>query len=112
VAGKTREHIRPLPGIPEADILVRLETDRRALVGYAVVLRVFEHGRHRQVRLYDYVRAHREHHLHRYTRNGLKQTLPEVLRHPTVQEGFDSAVGQIRVTATEMIDSWRRQSDQ
>jgi hypothetical protein len=108
--GKTREHIRPLPGIPGADLLVRLETERNELVAYAVVLRVFEQGQPRPVRLYDYVPAHGAHHLHRYTRTGAKQQPPEVLRHPTVQRGFDSAIDQIRASADEMIESWRRQS--
>jgi len=81
-------------------------------LGYAVVLRIFERGAHRPVRLYDYIPAHGEHHLHRYTREGAKQQPTEVLRYATVQEDFDAAVGQIRDTANEMIDSWRRQSNQ
>ena len=58
MAVKSREHVRPIPGVLvcDADILVRLETDRRRLVGYAVVLRVFEAGEYRSVRLSDYVR--------------------------------------------------------
>ncbi len=108
--GKTREHIRPLPNLPGADVLVRLETQRGELVAYAVVLRIFERGRSRPVRLYDYVPAHGEHHMHRYTRAGTKRQPPEVLGHPTVQQGFDSAIQQIRASASEMIDSWQRQS--
>jgi len=100
-----------LPGVPNADLLVRLGTRGPELIAYAVVLRVFERGMHRTVRLYDYVPVHDDHHLHRYTRGGAKQQPPEVLHHPTVQDGFDSAVRQIRATANEMIDSWRRQSD-
>ena len=106
---KSREHVRPLPGIPDADILVRLETEHRQLIGYAVVLRVFESGRPIAVRTYDYVPAHGEHHLHRYTREGAKRQPPEVLPYPTIQAGFDEAVKQLRATANEIIDSWRRQ---
>jgi hypothetical protein len=53
MAVKSRGHVRPIPGVLvcDADILVRLETDRRRLVGYAVVLRVFEAGEYRSVRL-------------------------------------------------------------
>lgn len=40
----------------------------------------------------------------------LQPAKPVRLR-PTVQEGFDYAIGQIRASADEMIDSWRRQSD-
>ena len=108
---RSREHVRRVPGVSDADILVRLETERRRLVGYAVVLRVFEGGSYRPVRLYDYVPAHGTHHLHRYTRGGDKQP-PEVVQHPTIQEGFDAAVRQIRASAGEMIESWRRQRDQ
>ncbi len=106
---KSREHVRPLPGIPEADILVRLETERRQLAGYAVVLRVYEDGRHKAVRMYDYVPAHGEHHMHRYTREGVKRQPPEVLTYASIQAGFDAAVQQIRATAREMIESWRRE---
>jgi hypothetical protein len=35
-----------------------------------------------------------------------------VLPHATIQDGFGAAIRQIRATATEMIDSWQRQSDQ
>jgi hypothetical protein len=108
--GKIREHVRPLPGIQDADIQVRLQTQRGELVAYAVVLRVFERGKHHPVRLYDYVPAHEEHHLHRYTPTGTKQKPPDVLHHPTVQRGFDDAIGQIRASAAGMIDSWRRQN--
>jgi hypothetical protein len=111
VANTSREHIRPLPGVPDADILVRLETAHRRLIAYAVVLRIYEQGEHRAVRLYDYVPAHGDHHLHRYTREGAKQQPPEVLIYPTVQEGFDAAILQIRTSANGMIDSWRRQND-
>lgn len=65
MAVKSREHVRPILGVRDADTLVRLETDRRRLVGSAVVLRVFEAGEYRSVRLYDYVAAHGEHHTHR-----------------------------------------------
>jgi hypothetical protein len=105
-----REHVRPLPGLPDADVLVRLQTDRSELIGYAVVLRVFERGRPVSVRLYDYLPAHEEHHLHRYTRGGVKQQPPQALGYPTVQAGFDAAIAQIRASGSEMIDSWRRQS--
>jgi hypothetical protein len=106
---KSREHVRPIPGVRNADILVRLETDRRRLVGYAVVLRVFEAGAFLSVRLFDYVPAHGEHHMHRYTREGAKRQPPEVLNYASIQEGFNAAVQQIRATASEMIDSWQRQ---
>jgi hypothetical protein len=109
---KSREHVRPIPGIPDADILVRMETERRGLVGYAVVLRVFEAGEFLPVRLYDYVPAHGEHHMHRYTRAGAKRQPPEVLEYSSIQEGFNAAVQQVRATASEMIDSWRRQRAQ
>jgi len=112
VPAKSREHVRPLPGVPGADILVRLETERRTLLGYAIVVRIFERGAHRPVRLYDYIPAHGEHHLHRYTREGAKRQPPEIQSYATVQDGLDAAVGQIRASANEMIDSWRRQSDQ
>jgi hypothetical protein len=109
---KIREHVRPIPGVREADILVRLETERRRLVGYAVVLRAYEDGRFLSVRLYDYIPAHGAHHMHRYTREGVKQQPPEIFQYATLQEGFDAAVQQIKATAAEMIDSWRRQKDQ
>jgi hypothetical protein len=92
VAVKSREHVRPIPGVRDADILVRLETDRRRLVGYAVVLRVFEAGEYRSVRLYDYVPVHGEHHMHRYTREGSKPQPPGVFQHASIQEGFNAAV--------------------
>ena len=109
---KSREHVRPIPGISDADILVRLNTDRRQLVGYAVVLRIHESLRTLSVRLYDYVPAHGVHHMHRYTRKGVKQQPPEVLHYASIQEGFNSAIQQIRASASEMIDSWRRQKTQ
>jgi hypothetical protein len=109
VAVRSREHVRPIPGIRNADILVRLETDRRRLVGYAVVLRVFEAGEFLSVRVYDYIPAHGEHHMHRYTREGAKRQPPEVLQYGSIQDGFNAAVKQIRATASEMIESWRRQ---
>ena len=112
MAARIREHVRPIPGVRDADILVRLETERRRLVAYAVVLRVFEGGRFVSVRLYDYVRPHGEHHMHRYTRSGAKRQPTEVLQYASVQEGFNAAVQQIRSSAGEMIDSWRRQKDQ
>lgn len=104
----SREHIRPLSGIAGADILVRLETERGELRAYAVVLRVFQRGAHRPVRLYDYVPAHAEHHLHRYSREGIKQQPPEVLPYSSVQGGFDAAIQEIRERAEQLIDSWQR----
>jgi hypothetical protein len=108
VSPVSREHVRPLPGVTDADILVRLETERGQLRGYAVVLRVFEGRAHRLVRLYDYVPAHAEHHLHRYSREGIKQQPPEVLPYSSVQEGFNAAIQEIRERAKQLIDSWRR----
>jgi hypothetical protein len=76
------------------------------------VLRVFEASEYRTVRLYDYVPAHGEHHMHRYTREGAKRQPPELLQYTSVQEGFNAAMQQVRATASEMIDSWRRQRAQ
>jgi hypothetical protein len=112
VPAKIREHVRPISGLRDADILVRLETQRRRLIGYAVVLRVYEDGKFLSVRLYDYIPAHGAHHMHRYTRGGAKRQPPQVLHYASVQEGFNAAVQQIRSSASEMIDSWRRQNDQ
>lgn len=97
--------------MPGADILVRLEVERGQLLGYAVALRVYESRRFITVRLYDCVAAHEEHHMHRYTRGGSKRQPPEVLPYATVQEGFDAAVQQLRASAAEIIESWRRQKD-
>jgi hypothetical protein len=97
--------------VAEADVLVRLETDGGRLVAYAVALRVYERSRYRTVRLYDYVATHGEHHMHRYTREGAKRQPPEVRDYATVQDGFGAAIDQVKASAPEMIDSWRRQRD-
>jgi hypothetical protein len=108
VARKTRDHVRPLPGVSGADIVVKLTTDRGLLREYSIVLRMFEQGKHRPVRLYDYIDAHAEHHMHRYTSTGIKEP-PEVLTYSTIQDGLDAAFQQIAAAANEMIESWRRQ---
>jgi hypothetical protein len=102
---KEREHTRPLPDVPDADMVVRLVLDPH-LVGYAVSLRLFEGKTVNTVRLYDYVAAHGEHHMHRY--NGRKKLPPEVLQHASIQAGLDYAVAQIRASGSEMIEGWRR----
>jgi hypothetical protein len=71
---------------------------------------MFESGVLRPVRLYDYVSSHAEHHMHRYTLGGSKRQPPEVFTYPSIQDGFDEAVRQIRTAGIEMIDAWRRQS--
>jgi hypothetical protein len=96
--------------VPDADIYVRLDFDGRELAGYAVILRIHEHDRVRSVRLFDYVQAHGEHHMHRYTLSGEKQQPPTVLAHASVQAGFDAAIGQIRQSGSEVIEAWRRQT--
>jgi len=79
---KEREHTRPLPDVPDADMVVRLVLDPH-LVGYAVSLRLFE-GK---------------------TVNKLP---PEVLQHASIQAGLDYAIAQIRASGSEMIEGWRR----
>lgn len=49
--------------------------------------------------------------MHRYTREGVKRQPPELLHYASLQEGFDAAIQQIKATAYEMVDSWRRQKD-
>ncbi len=100
-----REHSRPLPGRHDADLLVRLVLDPQ-LVGYAVSLRVFIGNKFKTVRLYDYVAAHGEHHMHRY--NGEHKLPSEVLGHPSIQAGLDYAIAQIRASGSEMIEAWLR----
>jgi hypothetical protein len=89
-------------------MLVRLELRDRdpMLVGYAVTLRLWDGEVARPVRLYDYVAAHGEHHMHRY--NGHKKQKPEVLDHPSIQAGLDHATAQIKNSGNEMIEAWRR----
>jgi hypothetical protein len=105
MARKTRDHVRPLPG--DADVLVRLVTDRGELVEYSVVLRVHAHGTAYPVRLWDFVERHREHHMHRYNSRGEKET-PEVLTHATVQAGMNAAIAHIRDSGGAIIEAWRR----
>jgi hypothetical protein len=53
-----------------AQLAVRFEVERRRLIDYAVILRVWEGGSWANVRLYDHAHGHPE--MHRYTSSGSK----------------------------------------
>ena len=88
-----------------AQLVVRFTVERRRLVDYAVVLRVWDEGSWANVRLYDH--AHGRPEMHRYTAGGSKMD-SEAAPGADVQEGFDAAKAQIRESWIEMIRAWRR----
>jgi hypothetical protein len=69
------------------------------------VLLAVERGEQRAVRVYD--NAHRNHDMHRYNRENVKQA-PERFHRGSAGEAMRSAIAAVRGGYREMIESWRR----
>lgn len=91
----------------DADVVVEGTTERGRLIEYSVLLRVFIDGEARPVRLFDNADAEHEHHMHRYSREGVKHSA-EVRPYGSPSEAFNAALDEIRAGAGGMIDAWRR----
>ncbi len=89
----------------EAEIAVRFLTRRGEVTGYTVVLLSVERGERRAVRVYD--NAHRNHDMHRYNREGVKQAA-HTSHQGSAGEAMRSAIEAIRSGYEEMIEAWRR----
>jgi hypothetical protein len=80
--------------------------ERGELVEYAVVLVVREGGNLRTVRVWD------NHlgipHMHRYTRKEGKQAEERIKGTPSVQDGYDHALGAAHRDFPAIVESWRR----
>jgi hypothetical protein len=83
---------------------VEFETERRTVTDYAVVLLVQEGQQIETVRVYD--GAHAENELHRYTRQGGKQSA-EVFHRGTLGAGMRAAIGAVKDSYEQMIEAWQ-----
>jgi hypothetical protein len=88
----------------DAYVVVRLSTDKKEIVSYAVVLVVEHRGEFRTVRCFD--NAHGQHDMHRYNPAGIKEPA-ENFHHGTAREAFHCAVVEVRRNWMEMIAGWR-----
>jgi hypothetical protein len=84
---------------------VDFKTERREVADYSVVLLLEESERIETVRLYD--GAHGQNELHRYTRQGGKQSA-EIFHSGTLGAGMRVAIEAIKRGYQPMIESWRR----
>lgn len=95
----------------DADLIVRFEHERGAVVRYTVILRHIDAtGRARTVRVFD--NAHGvedpqgEHHAHRYTPEGVKQ-MGESFHDGSAGEALRAAIAIVREGFQEMIQPWQ-----
>lgn len=100
-------YVAEVPGVMNADVVVEGVTDQGRLVGYTVLLRTFVEGEPQPVRLFDNAHAEHEHHMHRYSRDGIKHP-PETVVYGSPSEALNAALDELKAGAGGMIDAWRR----
>ncbi len=98
-------YVVELDGALGAWMSVDFTTDRREITDYAVVLLVEDGEEIETVRVYD--GAHGENEMHRYTRQGGKQTA-EVFHRGTLGAGMRAAIETVKRGYQPMIEAWRR----
>ncbi|HVX31722.1 MAG TPA: hypothetical protein VHA80_01160 [Solirubrobacterales bacterium] len=86
-------------------VVVRFETEGREVTDYAVILLVKVAGCRRTVRVYDGAHGYNE--LHRYTRDGGKQT-GKRFHSGSLGEGMRAAIDDVKSGYQKMIEGWER----
>jgi hypothetical protein len=88
-----------------ATLWVDFTTERGKLVDYTVALFLVSSGATETIRVYDGAHGYNE--MHRYSRDGGKQT-GTLFHSGSLSQGMQAAIAEIEKGCVEMIEGWRR----
>jgi hypothetical protein len=97
-------YLEIVDGAAGVALWVEFTTRRGRMVDYAVVLLLFVPAGVAVIRVYDSAHGYNE--MHRYSRDGGKQT-GTLFHSGTLSEGMNSAIAEAKRSYGAMIEGWR-----